>query len=94
MTGSAPMKRIAMIGSLQHPELFERARRELGQDAECFIPTYGPTNAQKGYWHWAVDRADEVIVVRKPDGSIGAGTADELMHAVGIRKPIVWASWC
>lgn len=50
-----------------------------------------PVNEEKGHWSWAVDQADEVIVVRRPDGTLGSGTVDELAHAVSAGKPIIWA---
>jgi hypothetical protein len=50
-----------------------------------------PVNTDPGFWHWAVDQGDEVVVVCKPDGSLGAGTVDELRYAVGIGKPVRWA---
>lgn len=105
-----------MIGSMQHPELFARARHNSGP-AIYLDPTdenppmrvvhderrrraglppserpepNAPVNTCKGFWYWAVDVADEVIVVRKPCGALGAGTVDELVHVVGKRKPIRW----
>ena len=63
---------------------------------ECWKPRSRPRDLlkiEKGYLHCAINCADKVIIVRKPDGTIGAGTADELMHAVGTWKPITWGSW-
>jgi hypothetical protein len=48
-------------------------------------------NTALGHWHTVVERADEVVVVRKPDGTVGDGTDAELRHARAIGKKISWA---
>ena len=67
------VKRIALIGSMCHPELLEPAIRELGQGTECWNPGSPPrnlVNVEKGHWHCATDWADEVTTVCKQDGAI------------------------
>jgi hypothetical protein len=74
--------------------LLDRAEAQFGQCAICWTPTRPPlglVNAELGHWHCAVDWADEVVVVPKPDGSLGAGTVAELRQAVGTGKPVIWA---
>lgn len=93
------MGKIVMIGSMQHPELFERARLAYPGDEVHWPVENDPTNELIGDWHSHVDSADVLCVVRKSDGSLGRGTVDELKHAVGslqgpVRsKPLVieWA---
>jgi enhancing lycopene biosynthesis protein 2 len=47
-------------------------------------------NAERGHWHCVVEHAAEVVVVCKPDGSIGAGTVAELKLAMDRGKTILW----
>ena len=53
-------------------------------------PSNPLVNEEKSHWRCVVDRADEVVVVCKPDGSLGAGTVDELRNAMGSGKTILW----
>jgi hypothetical protein len=91
--GSVTEKRIVLIGSMRYPRKLGQAIVEHVQDGDLFrVPMpESPTNAMIGDWHHWIDWADEVVVVPKPDGSLGAGTLAELRHATGTRKPIIWA---
>jgi len=41
-------------------------------------------------WLTAIERADLVLVLRKPDGSIGAQTTAEVAHALAWDVPVHW----
>jgi hypothetical protein len=68
------------------------AARTIDHDL-VYIPraSDGLTRAEHDREHRAwIDRADEVIAVRKPDGSVGESTAAEVEYALSRGKPVRW----
>jgi hypothetical protein len=68
------------------------AARTIDHDL-AYIPRArdGLTRAEHDREHRAwIDRADEVIAVRKPDGSVGESTASEVEYALSLGKPVRW----
>ena len=84
------MSKIALIGSLYYPRLMGQAIVNNVQDGDLYrVPMPdSPTNAMIGDWHHWIGWADEVVVVSKPDVSLGAGTVAELKEAT--RPRIGW----
>jgi nucleoside 2-deoxyribosyltransferase len=68
------------------------AARTIDHDL-VYIPRAGDglTRAEHDREHRAwIDRAGEVIAVRKADGSVGESTAAEVEYAVSRGKPVRW----
>jgi hypothetical protein len=57
-----------------------------------FVPrrdTLPPAENDREHRLW-IDRADEVLAVRKPDGTVGESTAAEVKYALERGKPVRW----
>jgi hypothetical protein len=68
------------------------AARAIDHDL-VYIPRAGDglTRAEHDREHRAwIDRADEVIAVRKSDGSMGESTTAEVEYALSLGKPVRW----
>ncbi len=82
---------VVVCGSLAHPDLIVaavRAEQTAGRTvlawpvADASIPEAEHAAA----WRRWIDRCDEVVVVRKPDGTLGASTRAELAYAVATGR--------
>jgi hypothetical protein len=83
---------VVICGSLQYPmDIFEATVAEWQAGHQVHGPSSQPHigRAEHDRRHREqIDLADEVLIVVKPDGSIGESTMAELAYAVGGGKPI------
>jgi nucleoside 2-deoxyribosyltransferase len=93
--GSARPRLIVVCGSVSDQGRLADAAlaaRTIDHDL-VYIPRAGDglTRAEHDREHRAwIDRADEVIAVRKPDGSVGESTTAEVEYALSRGKPVRW----
>ena len=90
---TAPAARVVVCGSLsQQADLDGVAAvyQHYGHDVLSPQPSDRPRTELDAEWLQAIERADLVVVVRKPDGSIGAQTTAEVIHALAWDVPVHW----
>lgn len=85
--------RVVICGSLAHPDRLQQAAQHY-QDAgyDVLVPQRDdrPAEVLDAIWRREIPNADLVVVVRKPDGSLGAATVGELIVADAFAVPVMW----
>jgi hypothetical protein len=77
--------RVVICGSLRQQAELDRlaaAHRAHGWHVLAPTPSGRPAAELDAEWLAAIERADLVLILRKPDGSLGAQTTRELAHAI------------
>lgn len=88
---------VTLCGSVSHPELIREAARWYTLDGHLVFapePMVGPlTDEQRTIMlpevhHAKIRRSDLVVVIRKPDGSIGDSVRAEAAYAEQVGVPV------
>lgn len=95
MTGRAGGETVVVCGSLAHPELIDAASQHLRMHtlARVHVPERDDSRTPEEHaalWRRLIDRADRVVAVTKPDGTIGEAVASEVAYARSIGRPVGW----
>lgn len=84
--------RVVVCGSLDYPELIEKAVtvvQAAGGELIAYPAADGLSEHEAAeLWRRHIDAADEVVIVTKPDGTLGASTVLELGHAIAAGKRV------
>lgn len=90
-TTTAP--RVVVCGSISQAPLLAgvaAALRATGSEVLHPQPSARPEADLIDEWMSAIEAADLVVVVPKPDGSLGAQTTRELRHAITHRRSVTF----
>lgn len=80
---------VVVCGSRQHPELIQHVIREHAPRVVAWPLMRLPQGVDPhSFWRGAIAAASLVVVVHKPDGSLGESVAAELAYARALNKTI------
>lgn len=89
---------ITLCGSVSHPDLIREAAREITLQGHAVFapePMLRPVAPEEASVltrvHLAkIRRADAVVAIRKPDGTVGDAVASEVAYAEGLGKKVTY----